>query len=30
MTAEQLFSVLNMTTIAAWLPLVFLPRGRWA
>jgi Domain of unknown function (DUF4281) len=30
MTAEQLFSVLNMTTVAAWLPLVFLPRARWA
>lgn len=30
MTAEQLFSILNMITIAAWLPLVFLPRVRWA
>lgn len=30
MTAEQLFSVLNLMTIAAWVPLVFLPRGRWA
>lgn len=30
MTAEQLFSLLNLMTIAAWLPLVFLPRARWA
>jgi hypothetical protein len=30
MTAEQLFSVLNLMTMAAWLPLVFLPRVRWA
>jgi hypothetical protein len=30
MTAEQLFSILNLMTIAAWLPLVFLPRVRWA
>jgi Domain of unknown function (DUF4281) len=30
MTAEQLFSVLNLVTVAAWLPLVFLPRVRWA
>ena len=30
MTAEQLFSILNLTTVAAWLPLVFLPRLRWA
>jgi hypothetical protein len=30
MTAEQLFSILNMMTMAAWLPLVFLPRARWA
>jgi hypothetical protein len=29
MTAEQLFSILNLTTVAAWLPLVFLPRVRW-
>jgi hypothetical protein len=29
MTAEQLFSTLNLTTVAAWLPLVFLPRVRW-
>lgn len=30
MTAEQLFSILNLVTVAAWLPLVFLPRARWA
>jgi ABA4-like protein len=30
MTAEQLFSILNGMTLAAWLPLVFLPRKRWA
>jgi hypothetical protein len=30
MTAEQLFSILNLVTMAAWLPLVFLPRVRWA
>lgn len=30
MTAEQIFSLLNVMTIAAWLPLVFLPRARWA
>jgi ABA4-like protein len=30
MTAEQLFSILNMMTVAAWLPLVFRPRARWA
>ena len=30
MTAEQLFSILNLITMAAWLPLVFLPRVRWA
>ena len=30
MTAEQLFSILNLTTMAAWLPLAFLPRVRWA
>jgi hypothetical protein len=29
MTAEQLFSVLNVITLVAWLPLVFLPRVRW-
>jgi hypothetical protein len=30
MTAEQLFSILNLMTMAAWLPLVFLPRVRWS
>jgi hypothetical protein len=30
MTAEQLFSILNLMAMAAWLPLVFLPRRRWA
>jgi len=30
MTAEHLFSILNLVTMAAWLPLVFLPRARWA
>ena len=30
MTAEQLFSILNLITLAAWLPLVFLPRVRWS
>jgi hypothetical protein len=29
MTAEQLFSILNLLTVAAWVPLVFLPRLRW-
>jgi hypothetical protein len=29
MTAEQLFSMLNLMTMAAWLALVFLPRVRW-
>jgi hypothetical protein len=30
MNAEQLFSILNLVAMAAWLPLVFLPRARWA
>ena len=30
MTAEQLFSLLNLVAMASWLPLVFLPRARWA
>ena len=30
MTAEQLFSVLNLVAMLSWLPLVFLPRKRWA
>jgi Domain of unknown function (DUF4281) len=29
MTAEQLFSILNLIAIAAWLLLIFLPRMRW-
>ena len=29
MSPEQLFSVLNLIALAAWLPLVFLPRVRW-
>jgi hypothetical protein len=29
MTAEQLFSILNLTTMAAWVLLVCLPRVRW-
>ena len=29
MTPEQLFSILNLITVAAWLLLVFLPRVRW-
>jgi hypothetical protein len=30
MTPERLFSILNFVTMAAWLPLLFLPRLRWA
>jgi hypothetical protein len=30
MTPERLFSILNLVTMVAWLPLVFLPRARWA
>ena len=30
MTAEQLFSILNLVATVSWLPLVFLPRVRWA
>ena len=30
MSPEQLFSVLNLIAMAAWLPLVFLPRVHWA
>ena len=30
MTAEQLFSILNLVAMVSWLPLVFLPRVRWA
>jgi hypothetical protein len=29
MTADQLFSILNLIAIAAWLALVCLPRARW-
>jgi hypothetical protein len=29
-STESLFQVLNMAALAAWLPLVFLPRRRWA
>ena len=30
MTPEQLFSTLNLIAIAGWVPLLFLPRTRWA
>jgi hypothetical protein len=30
MSAEQLFSVLNLVALVSWLPLIFLPRARWA
>lgn len=30
MTADQLFSMLNLLTLGAWLPLVFLPRVWWS
>jgi hypothetical protein len=30
MTTDLLFRILNLATLAAWLPLVFLPRRRWA
>jgi hypothetical protein len=30
MTPERLFSILNMVAAVAWLPLLFLPRTRWA
>jgi hypothetical protein len=30
MRPEHLFSILNPVALAAWLPLVFLPRARWA
>ena len=30
MTPEFLFSVLNLMAIGAWLPLLFLPKARWA
>jgi hypothetical protein len=30
MTAERLFSILNLIALAGWLALVFFPRKRWA
>jgi hypothetical protein len=30
MNAERLFSILNLVAMVSWLPLVFLPRKRWA
>ena len=30
MTAERLFPILNLLAIAGWLPLLFVPRARWA
>ena len=30
MTPEQLFSILNLVAMVGWLPLIFLPRARWA
>ena len=30
MTPERLFSLLNLVTMLAWLPLLLLPRVRWA
>lgn len=30
MTAEHLFSILNVVAMAAWLPLVLFPRARWS
>lgn len=30
MTAERLFSILNLVAMAGWLPLILLPRKRWA
>lgn len=30
MTPERLFSILNALALAGWLPLVFVPRTRWA
>ena len=30
MTPERLFSLLNLVTMLAWLPLLLLPRARWA
>jgi hypothetical protein len=30
MTAERLFSILNLLAMMSWLPLLFFPRKRWA
>lgn len=30
MNAEHLFSILNLVAMVAWLPLLLLPRARWA
>lgn len=30
MTEARIFGILNMLTMAAWLPLIFLPKARWA
>ena len=30
MTAERLFSILNLIAMAGWLPLILLPKKRWA
>ncbi len=29
MTAEQLFSIVNLVAMAGWLPMILLPRMRW-
>jgi hypothetical protein len=29
MTAEQLFTILNLMTLAAWLSVILLPRAQW-
>jgi hypothetical protein len=30
MTADQLFAILNLIAMTAWLPMIFLPTVRWA
>lgn len=30
MTPERLFSLLNLLALVGWIPLIFLPRARWA
>ncbi len=30
MTPERLFSLLNLLALAGWIPLIFLPKARWA